>query len=86
MTTNISTVILGDEFDDLLRGKLVQQLKTMGAILKDHDWAVVGSQEIDTYLVTIENQELRIESETFVGLSITGASGLVQKITSAVKS
>lgn len=75
-----STAILGDEYDEQLREKLAKALREMGAVLDGHDWSVAGSQEIDSYSVTIADQHLLVEAETFVGLSISGSRGLVDEV------
>ena len=75
------TVILGDEFDDELRSKLQVVLRSLGASGSDsHDWRIAGSQEVETFTAVIDGHKLKVEAETYVGLSITGPSILIDKV------
>ena len=74
------TVILGPEYDDLLRTTLSNVIKHMKGKSISHSWGVGGSQEIDTELVQIGTEQIVIESETYIGLSIYGAVKLVDHI------
>ena len=78
------TVVLGDEFDDALRARLLGKLKYLGGIPMGADWAMAGSQEIDTLKVRLEGGDIDVESETFVGLSITGPDKLVDEIAASM--
>jgi len=80
------TVILGDEYDDDLRDRLIDCLKSMGAIPVSSDWGVAGSQEIDSMSVRLHNEVIDIEVETFVGLSISGPDNLVDEIVGLIVS
>lgn len=76
-----TTVILGDEFDDFLREKLMDILHQLGANpVKPGERYVVGSQDLEQFDVTLNGQSLRIEAETYVGLSISGPNDLVQQV------
>jgi len=74
------TVILGPEYDDLLRTTLRNVIKHMKGKSISHSWGVGGSQEIDTELVQIGTEQIVIESETYIGLSIYGTAKLVDHI------
>ena len=74
------TVILGPEYDDLLRTTLRNIIKRMKGKNISRSWGVGGSQEIDTELVQIGTERIVIESETYIGLSIYGAAKLVDHI------
>jgi hypothetical protein len=78
------TVILGDEFDDDLKSRLFEKLKEMGANPVSSDWGIAGSQEIDSLSIRVYDQIIEIESETFVGLSISGPEEIVDEIASLV--
>ena len=77
------TVVLGDEFDDVLRAKLMDVLRQLGATSSGSaDRFVAGSQELEELDVTIDGRGLRIEAETYIGLSISGPDDLVQRVRS----
>lgn len=73
--------MLGDEFDDFLRGKLVDVLRKLGAVsLHGSDRSVVGSQDLEELDVVIDGRNLHVEAETYVGLSISGPADLVEQV------
>jgi hypothetical protein len=74
------TIILGDEFDDVLKDRLINKLKLLGAIPLSSDWSVAGSQELSSLSVRLGNEVIEIASETFIGLSISGPDELVDEI------
>lgn len=78
------TIILGDEFDQNLKARLIDKLKSMGAIPLSSDWSVAGSQELASLSVRLQNEVIDIVSETFVGLSISGADKIVDEIASSL--
>jgi hypothetical protein len=76
-----SSVVIGDEFDDSLRGKLAEVLCELGAIpLRGPNQFVVGSQDLEELDVIIDGRSLHIEAETYVGLSISGPTDLVEQV------
>lgn len=74
------TVALGAEFDEALKGHLIERLKSLGAMPLSADWSLVGSQELNRLSVGFKGEVLSIESETFIGLSISGPEELVDEI------
>ena len=78
------TVTLGTETDNTLRRALVRILKHMGAEATDDSWALGGSQILETLDITIDGRALRIEAETYMGLSLTGPVDLVDRIADVV--
>jgi hypothetical protein len=74
------TLILGDEYDEGLRRSLLAVLRQSGAEHLDSDWAVVGSQELETLRVDVAGQIITVEAETYIGLTITGNHVLVDEI------
>ena len=83
MTDNVcekKTAVLGPEYDDLLRTTLRNVIKRMKGKSISRSWGVGGSQEIETELVQIGTEQIVIESETYIGLSIYGAVKLVDHI------
>lgn len=81
----MKTVILGDEYDETLREALRTVLLRNGAISTDKSWGVGGSQEIETVKVKLGDDLITIESETFVGLTITGSSRIVESLAQEVR-
>lgn len=79
------TVILGSEHDEALHGALLAVLRSLGAKLAPGDWAVAGSQEVVTQTATVAGKTLKLESETYVGLSLSGDAVLVEAIASSVR-
>lgn len=74
-------IILGDEFDDHLRGRLADVLKELGAKKEGGGIkSVVGSQDIEDFYVKVGEDLVRVESETYMGLSISGDEDVVEKI------
>lgn len=78
------TIILGCEHDEKLQARLVAELKSAGAILLSSDWAVAGSQELASISVKLRGEILKMKSETYVGLSISGPADLVDEIVRAM--
>jgi len=74
--------VLGPEYDEKLRGALLQLLKEMGGTPINRDWAIGGSQELEMLEVALAGDTVLIESETYIGLSITGDETQVVEIAS----
>ena len=76
-------VLLGDEFDDALRAKLMDVLRLLGATsMGVANRFIAGSQELEQFDVTIDGQWLHVEAETYVGLSLRGPADLVGRVKS----
>ena len=76
-----ATVRLGEEFDEALRQKLVDVLRKLGGLQSGGSSRMVGgSQEIEKLEVTIDGRRLRVEAETYIGLSISGPGDLVERV------
>ncbi|HRJ61790.1 MAG TPA: hypothetical protein PKZ97_10590 [Azospirillaceae bacterium] len=78
------TVILGDEYDDALRARVFVILRRLGAETAGGDWALGGSQEVETVRVRLGGADLTVEAETYVGLSLTGPDDAVDRVTAAL--
>lgn len=75
------TVVLGDEYDDDLRNRLVDALRSLGGTLEGTPLrGVAGSQDFESMIVDIGGSQIRVEAETYIGLSISGNPQLVQRI------
>jgi hypothetical protein len=71
------TIILGNEYDEDLKARLVETLKSLGAVHLSSDRAVAGSRELAGLSVSLRGE---IMKETYVGLSISGPAELVDEI------
>lgn len=81
MTT---TLVLGDEYDQQLRAALVQVMLQLGAVLENRNWVVSGSQEVETFLWQLAGQDITVEAETYMGLSISGDENTINDIAQRV--
>jgi hypothetical protein len=78
---NQITIVLGDEFDDLLRGRLVDVLRKLGVTSTvKWDRFVGGSQDLESLEVVVQGRSVHIEAETYIGLSIRGPVDLVEQV------
>lgn len=78
-----ASVVLGDEYDDALRARLMAVLKRLGAqVVGGPDTALAGSQEIEVLEVELDGRRLRVEAETYIGLSLSGPDDLVRRVQS----
>jgi hypothetical protein len=78
----IVTAILASEHDLEATNALMRVLREVGAQEVVRDYAVVGSQEINTLRFTLDGAPLSVEAETYVGLSATGQAKAVEIIRS----
>lgn len=76
------TVVLGAEYDEDLRARLTAVLKRFGGAPADRLRGVAGSQDLDVLEIRVGDESLTVESETYVGLSITGSTELVDRVLS----
>lgn len=77
--------MLGDEYDDKLRKVLLDTLREFDA-QPVNDWhGVGGSQEVERLVIQIEGENIEVESETYIGLSIAGNEILVSRIAAEVR-
>lgn len=79
------TVILGPEYDETLRTTVMDVMEQLGASVESRNWSVAGSQEIETVQARLADQEIIIEAETYIGLSITGDEDTVNEISERVR-
>ena len=82
--SKVKTIILGDEYDQKLRDALSAVLRNKVAIGVEKSWGLAGSQEIETVNIRLGNDFITIESETFIGLSITGPDHVVETLSQEV--
>lgn len=79
------TVILGPEYDQHLRTAVMEVMRQLGASIESRNWAVAGSQEIETVRAQLAGNAITIEAETYIGLSITGEENMINEISKRVK-
>ena len=60
-------------------------LARLGAVGLDKSWAVGGSQEIEVAEVELMSEKIRIESETFIGVTILGPEVIIDIIADKVR-
>ena len=78
-------VTLGKEYDQAAFAALSEVLAELGAQQVDHQEGVGGSQEIHTWTYKIGREFLEVNSETYIGLSISGSDELVSRVAAAVR-
>jgi hypothetical protein len=71
---------IGDEFDVRLWEVLRSVIKDLGGQICEEKWGMAGSQELESFKLELEGSVICIESETYIGLTVTGDSYLVEKI------
>lgn len=74
------TVVLGPEWDEQLRKRVKSGLAKMGAKLTDHSSGLGGSQFVETFDFMVGAEKLRLEDETYEGLSVSGPTNLVDEL------
>jgi len=79
------SVTLGSEYDDATFEALRLALASLNATRAGTSWGVGGSQEIGTFEVVVGGSPLTVESETYIGLTITGEEELVDTVTALVR-
>ncbi len=79
------TVIFGPEYNETLRTTVMDVVEQLGASVESRNWSVAGSQEIETVQARLADQEIIIEAETYIGLSITGDEDTVNEISERVR-
>lgn len=80
-STDRIAVVLGDEFDDALRAKLLNVLRGLGGFTAGPgERSLVGSQDFEELEVLVDGQALHVEAETYIGLSIEGPAELVARV------
>ncbi len=79
------SIVIGNEYDEKLIKSLFLTLQEIGAVKKDESSALVGSQ--DYYLVRYEvnNLNLTVGIETYIGVTLSGPSNVVREISNKLK-
>lgn len=76
----IENIVIGNEYDDNLKDALSLALKQMGAKEISKINALAGSQDISIYEFLVKNEIIRVEFETYIGLSLIGPKNLIREI------
>ncbi|MNR41778.1 hypothetical protein D3C85_1602130 [compost metagenome] len=79
MNDEIQSVVVGKEFDDKLKDSIRIVLDRLGAVCVDKSWGLGGSQEYEKTVFNVGGEQITIESETYVGITISGPRVLVEK-------
>ncbi|MFN3807230.1 hypothetical protein [Asticcacaulis sp.] len=74
---SIKSVALGNEYDTELALRIRQTLKALKAKRVGAWWGLGGSQEILSATYKIKGQKINFESETYLGVTLTGAQEAV---------
>ncbi|QDQ26690.1 hypothetical protein FNU76_10125 [Chitinimonas arctica] len=85
MSIEQTTINLGDEYDNALRDALRAVLLNNKAMGVDTSWGIGGSQEIAMSKVRLGDGLITIESETYIGLTISGPKQIVEKLAEEVR-
>jgi hypothetical protein len=80
MSDNNKRVVLGPEWDNQLRRKLVEALSARSGHARERLAGIAGSQDFEQVTIEIAGDVLIVEAETYEGLSISGPSALVESI------
>lgn len=78
------TIAIGPELDPSLRQTLRDVLDGMGAEGPEGWWTVSGAADDDAVEVTVKGETLTIEAPTYVGLTVSGESSLVEEVAAMV--
>lgn len=82
--THDKQIVLGAEYDQALRRRLLDVLRSLGAKPTNQSFEVGGSQELQTLTALVGSRTIRVESETYIGLTITGDPELVEEVAARV--
>ncbi|HDR8973235.1 hypothetical protein SB768_19315 [Burkholderia sp. SIMBA_043] len=72
MKSDIVKIVVGDEYDEALRKALSIAISEIGAEVVDKSGGVAGSQDLEVLVINVGGETIKIEAETFVGISVEG--------------
>jgi hypothetical protein len=72
--------VLGNEYDDALIKRTIALLDDLGGRLVDRQAFLGGSQLIQIQIWDFDGRPLRLEGETYVGLSVEGPAAIVEAL------
>ncbi|MBO9711169.1 MAG: hypothetical protein J7521_23460 [Caulobacter sp.] len=73
--------VLGDEYDDEPIKRTIALLDDLGGRLVECQECLVGSQLVQVQVWDFDGQSLRLEGETYVGLSVEGPDTIIDALT-----
>ena len=76
------TWVVGAEHDAALFHRLGSALESLGYQFEKSSWGVAGSQEVTTWHAKSQAGVLSVESETYIGLRVSGPKGLLAALKS----
>jgi hypothetical protein len=79
------TIVLGPEYDERLQSAVLGVIAELGGMVDAAKWAMGGSQEIVTCNIALSELNLILETETYIGLSISGDEATVEDIAQRVQ-
>jgi hypothetical protein len=82
----MKTIILGNEYDITLIEKLKKVLQAEEITLSSKLSGIAGSQDFLSYEFYIKGEKIKIEIETYIGISLIGPEILVNDLSSKIKS
>ncbi|ESQ79866.1 hypothetical protein [Asticcacaulis sp. YBE204] len=78
------TMVLGAEYDPVLQARIRQALKALKARRIGLWSGLAGSQDIANSTYTVKGQKLTFESETYIGITVTGEAQAVDLFLSSM--
>jgi len=72
--------VVGDEYDEVVFASLKRALSDLQYAVRDQWGGLAGSQDIQHWTVVGPGGQLKIESETYVGLSVEGHPALIAEL------
>lgn len=72
--------VVGDEYDEVVFACLKRALSELHYAVRDQWSGLGGSQDIQHWTVVGREGQLKIESETYVGLSVEGHPSLIAEL------
>lgn len=75
-----TSVVLGEEYDEGLQRSVINVLKAMGAKHVDSGSEVAGSQNLQTMRFELNGHFIKLESETYIGLTVFGERSMVEEL------
>ena len=81
---NIITKVIGEEYDTNLIKKLKLVLINNNTVFLNREWSLVGSQELQEFEILYKGEQLKIEIETYIGISLIGSQNMIDDITDQI--
>jgi hypothetical protein len=72
--------VVGDECDEVLFARLKRALKDLQYVVEEKWSGLAGSQDIQHWTLLGPGEQLKMENETYVGLSVEGQPSLIAEL------